>query len=90
MEALCPEKAKWGTQYDGTFALETWLWNGTKPVKDYFKSPSNEGIAWGNQHRIPLYNAVKDEWLVNTEYYKQLYPTFDACLKAHSVKVHLF
>lgn len=90
METLCPEKAKWGTQYDGTFTLETWGWDGTKPVKCYFNSPSNEGIAWGNQHRTPLYNAVKDKWLVNSEYYKQLYPTFDACLNAHSIKVHLF
>ena len=92
MEDICPSRAKWEMNYDNTFSLVCWHWDGIKPVKDYFHSPSNDKYAYGNRKRVPLYNIVKDSWLVNVEDYKNSYPTFDSCLsdKRNVIKVHLF
>lgn len=92
MEDICPNNAKWEYNYNNTFSLICWHWDGIKPVKHYFKSPSNDEDAWGNFKRTPLFNMVKNKWLVDKEYYNKCYPTYDACIKneKNCIKVHLF
>ena len=91
METICPSKAKWETNCDGrTFSLVTWSWDGLKPIKVYFHSPFYLGWLWANHKRTPHYDVVRDKWMIDEIYYEKIYPTYDACLKNNSIKVHLF